>query len=96
MIKSLIATMQMIFGYILFASILNLILPAHTGNIKITLFGAILVFVKVSEHPTSHYNPFAFSLSFRTWLHILFGGGYNEPEPFRTVKRFLIKSNQIY
>lgn len=86
MIKSLIATMQMIFGYLLFGAILNLILPAHTGNIKITLFGAFLIFVNVSEHPTSHYNPFAFSLSFRSWVHILFGGGYDEAEPIDKIQ----------
>jgi hypothetical protein len=86
MIKSLIATTQMIFGYILFASILNLILPAHTGNIKIVLFVAFLVFIKVSEHPTSHYNPFAFSLEFRSWVHVLFGGGYDEPEPIDKIQ----------
>lgn len=86
MIKSIIATMQMIFGYILFASILNLILPAHTGNIKITLFGAFLVFVKVSKHPTSHYNPFAFHLAFRSWVHVLFGREYEEPEPIDKIQ----------
>ena len=86
MIKSLIATMQMIFGYILFASILNLILPAHTSNIKIMIFGAFLVFINVSEHPTSHYNQFAFSLSFRTWVHVLFGSKYEEPEPIDKIQ----------
>lgn len=86
MIKSLIATMQIIFGYILFASILNLILPAHTGNIKIVIFGAFLMFVNVFEHPTSHYNPFAFSLSFRTWVHVLFGSKYEEPEPIDKIQ----------
>ena len=96
MIKSLIATIQMVFGYLLFAAILNIVLPTHTGNIKIVLFDAFLVFVNVSEHPTNYYNPFAFSLGFRSWVHVLFGNGYDEPEPFRTVKRFLIKSNQIY
>lgn len=86
MIKSLIATIQIVFGYILFASILNLILPIHTGNIKITLFGAFLLFLKVSEHPTSYYNPFAFSLAFRNWVHVLFGGGYDEPEPIDKIQ----------
>ena len=86
MIKSIIATMQIIFGYILFASILNLILPEHTGNIKIVLFGAFLMFVNVSEHLRSHYNPFAFSLGFRDWVHILFGGGYDESEPIDKIQ----------
>ena len=86
MIKSLIATMQMIFGYLLFAAILNLILPAHTGNIKIVAFGAFLVFVRISEHPTNYYNPFAFSLGFRSWVHVLFGGGYEKSEPIDKIQ----------
>ena len=86
MIKSLIATIQIIYGYVLFAAILNLILPAHTGNIKIVVFGTFLVFIKVAEHPTSYYNPFAFSLSFRSWVHVLFSDGYNEPAPIDKIQ----------
>ena len=86
MIKSLIATIQMVFGYLLFAAILNLLLPEHTGNIKIVIFGAFLAFVRLAEHPTSYYNPFAFSLGFRGWVHILFGGGYDESEPIDKIQ----------
>ena len=86
MIKSLIATTQIIFGYLLFAAILNVVLPEHTGNIKIVIFGAFLIFVRLSEHPTSHHNPFAFSLEFRPWVHILFGNKYEEPEPIDKIQ----------
>lgn len=81
MIKSLIATTQVIFGYLLFAAILDLILPEHTGNIKIVIFSAFLAFIRLAEHPTNYYNPFAFSLGFRTWVYFLLGGGYDESDP---------------
>lgn len=80
----------MIFGYYLFAAILNLILPKGTGHIKIAIFCAFLSCVNLSEHPTSVYNPFAFSLRFRSWIHVLFGGGgndsYKEPEPIQKIQ----------
>lgn len=90
-VKSLIATLQMMFGYYLFAAILNLALPKGTGHIKIAIFGAFLICVNLSEHPTSVYNPFAFSLRFRTWIHVLFGTGggnnsYKEPEPIQKIQ----------
>ena len=85
-ITSLIATMQMMLGYWLFAIILDLVLPEGTGHIKIAIFGAFLICISISEHPTSIYNPFAFSLQFRTWIHVLLGSGYQEPEPIQKIQ----------
>ena len=85
-ITSLIATIQMMLGYWLFAIILDLLLPEGTGHIKIAIFGAFLLCVSISEHPTSIYNPFAFSLRFRTWIHVLLGNGYPEPEPIQKIQ----------
>lgn len=95
-VKSLIATLQMMFGYYLFAAILNLALPKGTGHIKIAIFGAFLICVNLSEHPTSVYNPFAFSLRFRSWIHVLFGGNtsYKEPEPIQKIQESPKKEEQ--
>ena len=93
-ITSLIATMQMILGYWLFAIILDLVLPEGTGHIKIAIFGTFLICISISEHPTSIYNPFAFSLQFRTWIHVLLGGGYKEPEPIQKIQNSPNKDEQ--
>lgn len=97
-VTTLIATLQMIFGYYLFAAILNLILPKGTGHIKIAIFCAFLACINLSEHPTSVYNPFAFSLRFRSWIHVLFGSGgndsYKEPEPIQKIQNSPNKDEQ--
>ena len=68
MMKKSIAIIQVLYGYILLYSVLNVTLFFLPLKIIVILFFISIILLKITPHPTSHQNPFAFSLDFR-FLH---------------------------
>lgn len=63
--KKIIGIIQVVYGYILLNSILNVILFFLPQKLIFILFCISIILLKITPHPTSHQNPFAFSLDFR-------------------------------
>ncbi len=63
--KKIIDIIQIVFAYGLILSILNTILFFMNLKLVLAIFFTISIFVKVSPHPTSHWNPFAFDTQWR-------------------------------
>ena len=66
--KKFINIIQVVYGYILLYSVLNVTLFFLPLKIIVILFFISIILLKITPHPTSYQNPFAFSLDFR-FLH---------------------------
>lgn len=69
----IIAFLQVIFGYLLVASVLEFLYPtgAGTGKVKIIYFIYFSVLFRVEPHPTVLYNPFTCNIVWRNWINKL-------------------------
>jgi len=65
MMRKLIAIIQVLFGYFLMYSILKIILFFLSLSLILFIFFILMILLKITPHPTSHQNPFAFGLDFR-------------------------------
>lgn len=63
--KKVIDIIQVVFAYALIYSILKTLLFFVPFKLVVILFIIVSVFVKVTPHPTSHWNPFAFDSRWR-------------------------------
>lgn len=66
----IIAILQVVFGYLLLASVLEFLYPAGTGmgQVKITFFVYFSVLFRIETHPTALYNPFTCNVVWRNWI----------------------------
>ncbi len=56
---------QIIVGYLILLSLFELVLYSAPSLLSLCLFFTFILFVKVTPHPTSHLNPFAFGIRLR-------------------------------
>ena len=69
----IIAILQVIFGYLLVASVLEFLYPTGMGmgQTKITFFIYFSILFRIEPHPTALYNPFTCNIVWRNWINKL-------------------------